>query len=197
MATWKRLVLGLILVVIALPLTAQTPRTRDQMKASFESHQGDFDYLLGDWEFSAESKEYGKFRGYWSAARIANGQLFDEYRVVGDKGETYYVTTTVRAYNAALDQWELVSLDTGTGLQNFGTAHREGSEMRIEQKFGVGGPNPSVLRIRYHDIQPDRFLWSADRSGDGGKTWVKDFQQIEARRIGPPRSLGPLTTVKK
>lgn len=27
---------------------------------------------------------------------------------------------------------------------------------------------------------------------DDGKTWVKGFQQIEARRIGRPRSLGPL-----
>jgi hypothetical protein len=31
--------------------------------------------------------------------------------------------------------------------------------------------NPSTLRIRCYDIQPDRFSWTADRSTDGGKTW--------------------------
>jgi hypothetical protein len=69
--------------------------------------------------------------------------------------------------------------------------------MRIEQKFGVAGGKPITLRIRYYDIQPDRFSWSADRSADGGQTWVKDFQRIEARRIGPPRALRPLAPPKK
>jgi hypothetical protein len=44
-------------------------RTEEQMKASFESHEGDFDYLLGDWEFTATSQQYGRFRG--SGARCA------------------------------------------------------------------------------------------------------------------------------
>ena len=69
--------------------------------------------------------------------------------------------------------------------------------MRIEQKFGVAEGKPITLRIRYYDIQPDRSSWSADRSADGGQTWVKDFQRIEARRIGPPRALGPMAPPKK
>jgi hypothetical protein len=135
--------------------------------ATYDAHQGDFDYLLGDWEFTGMSREHGKFRGYWSAARLAEGaQILDEYRVVGDGGETYYVSTTLRAYNAPLDQWELVSAETGTGLQNIGTGHRVGAEVHIEQKFGV-------------------------------MRWTTNFQQIEAHRMGPPRSIGPLTSAKK
>jgi hypothetical protein len=42
------------------------------------------------------------------------------------------------------------------------------------------------------DIQKDRFSWEADRTVDGGKTWIKRQQTIEARRIGPPRSLPAL-----
>jgi hypothetical protein len=67
-----------------------------------------------------------------------------------------------------------------------------GDEMHLEQKFGVAGGRPVTLRIRYYDIRPDRFSWSADRSTDDGKTWTADFQRIEARRIGPARSLGAL-----
>ncbi len=187
-------------MAIAPPLSAQATakRTPEQIKASYDAHQGEFDYLLGDWEFNSVSREYGKGRGYWSAVRLAEGaQILDEYRVVGDSGETYYASSTVRAYNAVLDQWELVSAESGTGLQNFGTAHKVGAEMHIEQKFGVMSPSPSIWQIRYYDIRSDRFSWTADRSTDGGKTWSRNHLQIEARRIGPARSLGPLAPAKK
>jgi hypothetical protein len=160
-------------------------------------HKSDFDYLLGDWAFTSENMQYGKFGGRWSAVRLETGQILDEYRVLGDHDETYYVSTTIRAYNAAIDRWELIGMDAGGGLHDFGTAERVGSEMHIEQKFNVAGGKPSIMRIRYYDIQPSRFSWVADRSTDGGKTWVKNFQRIEARRIGPPRSLGALAPAAK
>src|SRR5438552_2967141 len=88
-----------------LSAQATGQRTREQIRASYDAHQGDFDYLLGDWEFSSVSREFGKGRGYWSAVRLAEGaQVLDEYRVVSDIGETYYVTNTLHAYNAVLDQ---------------------------------------------------------------------------------------------
>jgi hypothetical protein len=185
--------------MLATSLAGQAPRrTNEQIQASYEAHKGDFDYLLGDWEWTATNRQYGNMRGYWSAVHLEEGgQILDEYRIVGDKGETYYSTTTLRAFNAVLDQWELVSIDKDKGLQDFGTGHLIGGEMLIEQKFGVMTPNPSLWRIRYHDIAPNRFSWSADRSTDGGKTWEKNFQQLEARRIGPPRSLGPLAPARK
>lgn len=161
-----------------------------------KQHAHDFDYLLGDWEFTADDKDHGKYRGYWSAASLPDGQILDEYRVVGDQGETYYVSTTLRVYNAVLDQWELVSAEPGAGLQNAGTARRDGAEMHIEQKFGYTSEHPSLWRIRYYDIKPDRFSWNGDRSPDGGKTWVPGFLHIEARRTGAARSMEALTHPK-
>jgi len=117
------------MLALALRLSAQAvgQRPREQIKASYDAHQGDFDYLLGDWAFTSVSREFGTGHGYWSALRLAEGaQILDEYRVVGDSGQTYYVTNTLRVYNAVLDQWELVSTDDGTGLQNVGTGHRVG-----------------------------------------------------------------------
>jgi hypothetical protein len=194
----KSLLVACCLLLSALPLRAQTAkRTPEQMEASFEAHKGDFDYLLGDWEFSADSKQFGKFRGYWSAVRLEQGQILDEYRVVDDNDDTIYVTTTLRAYNALLDRWELVGTHAGNGLQDIGTGRRAGGEIHIEQTFGVVSGQPSTLKIRYYDIQPDRFSWSADRSTDGGKTWTTNSQQIQARRIGPPRSMGALAVPRK
>jgi hypothetical protein len=174
---------------------AQTsaPSSEEQRNATYAAHQADFDYLLGDWEFTAESKQYGNFTGRWSAARLETGQILDEYRVLGGKGETIHVTSTVRSYNSAAGRWELIGMDRGGGLLDFGTGQRVGDEMHLEQKFDVAGGRPVTLRIRYYNIRSDRFSWSADRSTDDGKTWTADFQRIEARRIGPSRSLGALT----
>src|SRR5215470_6198089 len=98
----------LLMAFAAMPCltVCQTPakKSPEQMRASYEAHKGDFDYLLGDWEFTTLSKKYGKGRGYWSAVRLDTGQILDEFRIVGDEGETYYVTSTLRAYNAALDR---------------------------------------------------------------------------------------------
>ena len=190
---------GLVLAILATQLfsaQADSKRTPEQLKALYAAHQSDFDYLLGDWEFTSENREYGKFGGRWSAVRLETGQILDEYRVIGKNGETFYVTSTIRAYNAAADRWELISMERG-GLQDFGTARRVGSEVQIEQKFGVASGKLTILRIRYYDIQPDRFSWVADSSKDGGRTWIKDFQRIEAHRIGPPRTMGPLAPMNK
>lgn len=192
-----RLCALLLLASVAPPLSAQAaPPTAEQMRAAYEAHKGDFDYLLGDWEFTAVSREFGNLRGYWSAMRLAEGQILDEFRIVGDSGETYYVTTTLRAYNAAADRWELVGMDHGNGLQDMGSGRRVGDEIHIEQRFGVITASPSVWRIRYHDIRPDGFSWTADRSTDGGRTWVTNHQTIQTRRIGPPRTMGSLAPAR-
>jgi hypothetical protein len=191
-----RLLTGALLVAL---LAAQTPakkKTAKELQASFDAHKGDFDYLLGDWEFTTVSKEHGPAKGFWTAVRLDTGQILDEFRIVGDKRETWYVTSTLRSYNAALDRWELVGMVEGGGLQDVGAGARVGGEVHIEQKFGVANGNTSTLRIRYYNIQPDRFSWTADRSSDGGKTWSKDDQKIEAHRIGPTRSLGALAPAR-
>jgi hypothetical protein len=155
--------------------------------------ENDFDYLLGDWEFTASQPEYPHFVGRWSAVRLVEGQILDEYRVLDDKGGTVYVTMTVRNYNKQAKRWELVSADAGGGLLDFGTAQRAGNEMHIEQRFGVAAGKPSLWRIRYYNIQPNSFSWIADRSTDDGKMWTKGYMKLEARRTGGPRTLPALT----
>ena len=196
--------LGAAAMVLSLAVSMQAQpsghASPEERKAREAAHQGDFDYLLGDWEFTSENKQYGKFAGRWSAVRLDTGQILDEYRVLGGEGETVYVTSTIRSYNSAADRWELIGMEGGSGLQDFGTAQRVGGEMRLEQKFGVAGGSPVTMRIRYYNIQPDRFSWSAYRSTDGGKTWTAGFQHIEARRIGRARrldALAPAARVEK
>ena len=192
----KRNALLALTLLAALPLVAQTDadkQKQERLEASFQAHKNDFDYLLGDWEFTAEDKQWGKYGGRWSAVKLDDGQILDEYRVLGDNDETYHVTTTLRNYNKFLERWELIGADGGSGLRDFGTATRTGDEMRIDQTYGASTDQPTQWRIRYYDIKPDRFSWTADVSKDGGKTWTAKHLVIEAKRIGPARSMGPLT----
>ena len=73
-----QIALSIVMTVLALASPATPEKTREQMKASLETHKGDFDYLLGDWEFTAISQQWGKFRGKWSAVRISDGVILDE-----------------------------------------------------------------------------------------------------------------------
>jgi hypothetical protein len=77
------------------------------VEALFQQHKGDFDYLLGDWEFTANNKQYGKSNGRWSAVKTATGQILDEYRLVDDKGQTFYLQHQARqARRARFPSWQ-------------------------------------------------------------------------------------------
>lgn len=193
-----RLLIGALLVTLAAAPLAAQKKSEKEMQALYNAHKGDFDYLLGEWQFTTVSKEHGPGKGFWTAVRLTTGQILDEFRIVGDNRETWYVTSTLRSYNAGQDRWELVGMDGGGGggLQDFGTGKRVGNEVHIEQKFGVAEGKTSILRIRYYNIQADRFSWTADRSHNGGKTWTKQDQTIEAKRIGPARSLDALAPAR-
>jgi hypothetical protein len=117
-------------------------------------------------------------------------RLKGEILAVSDARDTIYATTTLRPYNAFLDQWELLGMPQGSGLQNTGTGQRVGNEIHITQKTGSRDGVALMVRIRYYDIHADRFSWIADQSQDGGKTWAKESVRMEARRIGPARFRG-------
>ena len=116
---------------------------------------------------------------------------------MGDAGETYYLTTTIRSYNAGLDRWELIGMEQGNGLQDFGTAQRDGNELRIEQTIrrrqrGTDSPANPLLRNRRGSLLMDERPVQGQR-----QTWVSDELRIEARRIGAPRSLDPLAAPRE
>ncbi len=135
------------LLVATVNLSAQTvTRTEAQIGASHDTHQGDFDYLLGDWEFRAVSKQWGPMHGFWSATRLpAGAQILDEYRVVGDSGETYHVSNTLRVYNAVLDQWELATTEGNRGFA--GCGHRAQGGRRDAHRAALRGRNSRSIAL--------------------------------------------------
>jgi hypothetical protein len=50
-------------------------------------------------------------------------------------------------------------------------------------RFAIQRSKNVLVRIRYLQIEADRFLWRSDRSVDGGLTWLLDAGSMEAKRI--------------
>jgi hypothetical protein len=109
----------------------------------------------------------------------------DEYRAMDPSGNVVYYGVTVRTWDAEAGHWRIYYIDRRTdgrwGTLQTGEARWENGEMHLVQRG-----DRTVLRIRYHDIRPDRFSWIADRSADGGRTWTLGDTTIEAQRIAAP-----------
>src|SRR5258708_2092215 len=63
------LLAAMVIGVATLSAQSIAKKTPEQIQASFAAHQGEFDYLLGDWEFTGTNQQYGKIHGLRSAVR--------------------------------------------------------------------------------------------------------------------------------
>src|SRR5262249_47172694 len=152
---------------------------------------GDFDFLGGKWNIGYNNSAPGippNLKGTWTATKEADGRvLYDEFRILGAKGETVSLGASYRVFDNVRKKWDcryvqlLLPGDDGDliKLANWATftAWPEGSTLRVDQQGDRG-----ALRITYYDIAKDHFRWKADASPDGGKTWRADAIRIEATR---------------
>ncbi|HEX8696956.1 MAG TPA: hypothetical protein VF746_31350 [Longimicrobium sp.] len=158
----------------------------DTLGANFDADRvgrgtpGDFDFLIGTWSFRFQSRdEQGGYRpvrtGTWTAVKTHGGAIVEDvWRV----GETENPTITWRVFNPQRGVWEIQGVQPRSGQWHPGIAWSEGDQRFVVQTFG-----PMRARIRYYQVTPDHFLWRADGSEDGGRTWVADIWKIEAHRV--------------
>ncbi len=152
-----------------------------------------FDFLLGEWTVDVASKAPNvppRYKGWWQARKTLNGLgIVDEYAVTDDHGQIVYTGTTLRAFDTRSGTWTMRYVDQAggqTGHWSDLVGKKEGQEIHVEQRGHAPDGQTTILKIRYFDIQPNHFSWAADRSPDGGVTWVQDFLRIEAtRRVQP------------
>ena len=192
----RRLVSSLVLVAAAtLPATAQVPDVPapDTLGANFKhdsvgtSTPTDFDFLDGKWNIRFQSRksptEFNPARaGTWSAHRTHDGLVIeDEFSLVNADGSRT-LTLTYRVYNKARKTWEIAGVAAKQGSPWApGVSWSDGKDRFVVQTYGTG-PDALITRIRYYAVTRDHFLWRADGSTDGGKTWMRDFWKIEANR---------------
>ena len=188
------------LALVARPASAQDTVLRaiplpDTMGANFDvadtltatSLPDDYDFLIGTWSFTFQARQregpfYPTFTGHWVFTKKetgGQGVLLEDHWRPDDPGATWEAGTwTYRAYNPERRIWEMQGINTGVGAWQPGLMWRKGDDRLLTEWYG-----PMLVRFRYFDIEPDRFLWRADATFDRGATWIRDFWTMEANRI--------------
>ena len=193
----RRIVLlAALLASAAAPVAAQLPDvpTPDTLGANFRhdsvgtSTATDFDFLDGSWNIRFQSRksptEFSPARvGTWSAHRTHNGLVIeDEFSLVSPSDGSRSLTLTYRVYNPTRKTWEIAGVSASQGTPWApGVSWSDGRDRFVVQTYGTG-EHALITRIRYYAVTPNHFLWRADGSTDGGKTWIRDFWKIEADR---------------
>lgn len=169
--------------------------TPDTLGANFRhdsigtSGPTDFDFLDGKWTIRFQARksptEFNPARaGTWSARRIQNGLVIeDEFSLINPSDGSRSLTLTYRVYNQARKTWEIAGVSAKQGspwAPGVSWSDARGDRY-VVQTYGTG-EGALITRIRYYQVTPNHFLWRADGSTDGGKTWIRDFWKIEADR---------------
>jgi hypothetical protein len=208
----RRILLTLSLAAALAPQAgAQQPAapvpdvpTPDTLGANFRhdsvgtSTPTDFDFLDGSWTIRFQSRrcntQEGRFScsaefaparaGTWSARRIHDGQVIeDKFSLINPNDGSRSFTLTYRVYNQARKTWEIAGVNARQGspwAPGVSWADARGDRY-VVQTYGTG-QNAFITRIRYYQVKPNHFLWRADGSADGGRTWHRDYWKIEAHR---------------
>jgi hypothetical protein len=198
------LVTASLVATLVPPAGAQKPAapvpdvpTPDTLGANFRHDSvgtatpTDFDFLDGTWNIrfqsrkSTPSPEFNPARaGTWSARRIHDGLVIeDKFSLINPNDGSRSFTLTYRVYNQERKTWEITGADVKQGspwAPGVSWADARGDRY-VVQTYGTG-EDALITRIRYYQVTPNHFLWRADGSMDGGKTWIKDFWKIEANR---------------
>jgi hypothetical protein len=145
----------------------------------------DYDALLGVWHFRFQNRIANgtfnpAFTGHWSFEKKPGGMLIEDRWRPDDPSVPMGVGTyTYRAFDPEKKRWQMVGTRATGGEWALGLTWSDGRERFAIQHYG-----PAIMRIRYFAIDKDHFFWRADRTTDGGKTWLLDAWTMEATRIG-------------
>lgn len=173
-----------------LELGAKIGALPEGMNPSAPMETAQFDFIMGEWRSDVfwmndmKKKTYAAgIPGYWSAAYSNNGYaVTDEWRSVQGNGPTL---PTYRSYVPYSKSWVMTFI--GPNQRRDLTWLMEGKfndsgEMHAEFE-GSDRTGKFMARVHFTEIKADSFLWSSDRSYDGGKTWIEKFGYARVLRI--------------
>ncbi|HEY2377364.1 MAG TPA: nuclear transport factor 2 family protein [Gemmatimonadaceae bacterium] len=146
---------------------------------------GDYDALIGTWEFTFQSRQpdgsFGiPFTGHWTFEKKGEGGIIeDHWRPDNPTTPMASSLYTYRVFDPEEKVWRLVGANSRGGGIIPGRTWADASG-----RYGIEWYGNVLVRFRYFALTPARFLWRQDQSRDGGKTWIPDTGMMEARRIG-------------
>ena len=146
---------------------------------------GDYDALIGMWEFTFQSRQqdgsFGiPFKGHWTFEKKGDGGIIEDHwrpdNPAAPMGSSLY---TYRVFDPEQKVWQLVGASSRGGNIIPGRTWADANG-----RYGIEWYGNVLVRFKYFALTPNSFLWRQDQSRDGGKTWILDTGMMEARRIG-------------
>ncbi len=126
----------------------------------------DFDFWLGEWQVTWNE---GRAQGRNSIAREYGGNVVYE-RFDGRPGIDL-VGMSVSVYREAVDRWFQTWVDDSGNYFALQGGMEDGEMVLLGE---LSGPRGRVsLRMRFSDIEDDRFTWRWESSKDDGATWER------------------------
>ena len=146
---------------------------------------GDYDPLIGLWEFTFQSRQpdgsFGApFKGHWTFEKKGDGGIIeDRWRPDNPMAPMATSLYTYRIFDPEQKMWRLVGANSRGGGIIPGRTWAD-----ADGRSGIEWYGDVLVRFRYFAMTPNRFLWRQDQSRDGGKTWILDTGMMEAKRVG-------------
>jgi hypothetical protein len=153
--------------------------------AAKKGTMADYDALTGSWEFRFQNRRQDgtfepSFTGHWTFKKKPGGGLIEDRWRPDDAQHPMGVGLyTYRTFDHERKVWQMLGAWSEGGEVQPGLTWADGT-----YRYAIQRGDRGLTRIRYLSIDANRFLWRADRSSDGGKTWLRDSGTMEATRIG-------------
>jgi hypothetical protein len=85
--------------------------------------------------------------------------------------------TTIRVFDAAQKIWRVTWLNPVSGVETHLVGRSDGDDI-VQDGTAADG---SLMRWSFRDITDSSFHWVAQRSADGGRTWLPDTEFFAKR----------------
>ncbi len=150
---------------------------------------GQFDFLVGEWDFQHQMTFPGGQKAAWpangTAVHVMDGRAIMEFSWFDvDPNLPNAATTIVRIYNRQMRRWEsMYTTNRFNSILHFGGV-QEGDRIVLHQFNADTGDSPISYWI-FHDIAEDSYGWHAETSKDRGETF-EDTWIIDATRKATP-----------
>jgi hypothetical protein len=132
-----------------------------------------FDFLVGEWE-----SEDG---AALSARSILDGCAVSQEERWAERGGSATTRYRLRALDAATGSWAMISIDDRGRTFSRWDARVEEALPALLRDAGGG-----IHRLRYEDVEGDRFRRLEERSTDDGETWTAVDDRVFVRVLPRP-----------
>jgi hypothetical protein len=141
--------------------------------------------LIGVWDiewagFDESGEAVERRRGQWHFAWVLGGRGVQDVIWTAD-APPEQDGTTLRCWDAQLGAWRVVFMSPGDG--EFVTLVGRSEGDRIVQEIIGRPPDAAAERWTFSEISDAGFLWQAETSSDGGRTWAVTHEMRAGRRV--------------